>query len=99
MTTLSPPAPLLTSRVLLSPDVRMQVTGSESVLLDLRSERYFGLNAVGTRVWQLLGQDPSLQAAYQVLLHEYEVAPDQLAGDVLKLVGQLADAGLLTLDA
>lgn len=76
----------------------MQVTGSESVLLDLRSERYFGLNAVGTRVWQLLGQDPSLEAAHQVLLQEYEVAADQLASDVLTLVRQLADAGLLTLD-
>lgn len=77
----------------------MQVTGSESVLLDLRSERYFGLNAVGTRVWQLLAANPSLELAHQALLLEYEVAADQLANDVLTLVAQLASAGLLTLDA
>lgn len=77
----------------------MQVTGTESVLLDLRSERYFGLNAVGTRVWQLLAADPSLELAYQTLLKEYDVGDEQLAQDVLTLVAQLAAAGLLSLDA
>ncbi|WP_198032509.1 PqqD family protein [Aerolutibacter daejeonensis] len=94
-----PLSPTMASNAHLSPDVRMQVTGTESVLLDLRSERYFGLNAVGTRVWQLLTANPSLQAAHQAVLQEYEVGADQLAQDMLTLVAQLAEAGLLTLDA
>lgn len=76
----------------------MQVTGTESVLLDLRSERYFGLNAVGTRVWQLLAANASLHEAHGTLLREYEVTADELANDMLTLVTQLATAGLLSLD-
>lgn len=94
-----PLSPTMASNAHLSPDVRMQVTGTESVLLDLRSERYFGLNTVGTRVWQLLADNPSLQAAHVAVLQEYEVNADQLTQDILTLVAQLAEAGLLTLDA
>jgi hypothetical protein len=78
--------------------VRIQATGDEAVLLDLASERYFGLNAVGARTWQLLSTDPSAEAAFNTLLGEYEVAPAQLEHDLLVLLKQLADDGLVTLD-
>jgi hypothetical protein len=75
----------------------MQVTGDEAVLLDLASERYFGLNAVGTRAWQLLSTDPSVEAAFDVLLSEYDVTPEQLERDLLVLLKQLADDRLVSL--
>ena len=90
-------APTLACRAHPSPHVRIQVTGDEAVLLDLASERYFGLNTVGTRTWQLLSVDPSVQIAYDTLLVEYEVAPAQLERDLLTLLAQLADGGLVTL--
>ena len=44
----------------LSPDVIVRELSGESVVLDLASGRYFGLNAVGTRVWQLIQQGQSV---------------------------------------
>ena len=77
---------------------RLQRTGTESILLDLRSEQYFGLNEVGTRIFELLALDPSLQATFAALLVEFDVAPQQLQQDLLELIGKLAHAGLVTLD-
>jgi len=76
----------------------MQRTGDEAVLLDLASEQYFGLNKVGTRLWELLQQDGDMSAAYRTLLAEYDVPPERLEQDLLALLGQLTDAGLVALD-
>lgn len=82
-----------------SPEVLFQNLEGEAVLLDLASESYFGLNPVGTRVWELLGQGQPLQAAIDTLAGEYAVERTRLEADVLALVEQLAQAGLVTLPA
>lgn len=88
----------LAARATPSDQAMLQRTGTESVVLDLRSEQYFGLNEVGTRIFELLALDPELQTAFQVLLGEFDVAPEQLQQDLLELVSQLVHAGLVTLD-
>ncbi|MCS6845375.1 MAG: PqqD family protein [Caldilineales bacterium] len=67
----------------------------EAVLLNLDTETYFGLDEVGTRMWQLLTTLPNAQAAYDALLAEYDVSPQTLADDLRALVQQLLDHGLL----
>ena len=66
------------------------------MLLDTASEQYFGLNRLGTRIWQQLDGSTDLRTACNNLLAEYDVPAEQLERDVLALVGQLADAGLVT---
>ena len=87
----------LARRVRVSPDVLLQETGGEAVLLDIASENYFGLNQVGTRIWRLLDGGADLRAAFDTVLAEYNVPAERLEQDVLALVGQLVDAGLVTI--
>ena len=87
--------PTLSHRATPSEDVMFQDVGGEAVLLNLASERYFGLDPVGTCIWNLLVQDPRLQPAYERLCAEFEVEPARLESDLLDLVGQLAEAGLV----
>lgn len=89
---------MLYQRVTLSPDALFQEIGGEGVILDLASSSYFGLDEVGVRLWQLLQANPSLEAACNILLSEYEVEPAQLEHDLAKLVGQLVDAGLASVE-
>lgn len=89
---------MLSQRVVLSPEAMFQEIGGEGVILDLASSTYFGLDEVGVRLWQLLQADPSLQAACDTLLSEYEVEPDQLEQDLIKLVAQLGEAGLAQIE-
>lgn len=79
-----------------SPEALSQAVAGETVLLDLRSEKYFGLNVVGTRVWDLLQETDDVQAIRDRLLAEYEVAEAQLDADLDDLLGRLLAAGLVT---
>jgi len=87
----------LASRVRVSPEVLLQEIGGESVLLDTASENYFGLNSVGTHIWRLLDGGTDLRTVCDTVLAEYDVPTEQLEHDVIALVGQLADAGLVTI--
>lgn len=89
---------MLSQRVILSSNTLFQEIGGEGVILDLTSSTYFGLDEVGVRLWQLLQADPSLQAAFDALLAEYEVEPAQLEQDVAQLIGQIVKAGLASVE-
>ena len=85
----------LADRVIQSSDVLVQEMGGEAVLLDLASERYFGLDPVGTRIWTLLGEHSSLQAVADAIEDEYDAPTERLHADLLALVSELAGAGLV----
>ncbi len=87
----------LADQITVSPEVLFQEVGGEAVLLDLKSESYFGLDDVGMRIWQLLQEQDSLRAVFEHMLAEFDVEPVRLKEDLLKHVGELADAGLVTL--
>ncbi len=72
------------------------MVGDETVLLDLGSECYFGLDAVGTRVWQLLQQGASLAMVYECLLKEFAATPEQLHTDLIEFVHNLCETGLIS---
>jgi hypothetical protein len=67
----------------------------ESVLLNLESERYFGLDATGTRMLELATASPNIAAAFEKLLEEFEVEPEVLRGHLTELLSRLRDNGLL----
>ena len=82
-------------RVRAPSDTLVNVIDGESVLLSLKSERYFGLDAVGTRMWTVLTTAPSIEVAQQTLIQEYDVDPERLRQDLYDLVGKLFDEGLV----
>ncbi len=71
----------------------------ETVLLHSTAAHYYGLDEVGTRVWELLQQNGEIDAVVSVLLEEYDIDEATLRGDVDRLVSELAAAGLIILDA
>jgi hypothetical protein len=61
------------------------LTGSlhdQLVMLDIQKGKYFSLNPVATRIWQMLDQPLSLDEMCSRLLDEYEVEPNQCRIDV-----------------
>ena len=72
-----------------------QDLAGESVLLNLETEEYFGLDEVGTRIWQTLAEKDSIQTALDSLLAEYDVEPEQLQQDVETLIKELLAHGLV----
>lgn len=86
---------MVSMRVSLPADVLVRRLKTESVLLSLRSEQYFGLDAVGTRMWEVLTTSESVAAACTLLLGEYDVEAAVLRQDALNLIAELVRHGLL----
>jgi len=80
----------------LSDEVMAQEINGETVLLDLASEQYFGLDVLGTRIWRLLEQEFPLNAIIEQLLPEFEVDREQFVSDVNRFVSELLEAGLIS---
>ena len=85
----------LTDRVVVPSHVLVRFLDKESVLLNIETERYFGLDETGTRMWQLVTAAPSVEVAYQQLLDEYDVAPELLRDHLTDLLARLVENGLL----
>jgi len=65
------------------------------VLLDMNSEHYFGLDAVGTDIWQAMQSEETLQGVLNVLLEQYDVGAEVLTKDLLGFVEKLKESGLV----
>lgn len=85
------------SRVTVPDTVLFRELEGEAVILNLETESYLGLDLVGTRMWNVLTAQPSIEAAYQVLLAEYDVAPETLRADLERLLGEMLEHKLITL--
>jgi hypothetical protein len=87
-----------TQIVKISPEALSQEVSGETVILDLKSESYFGLDEVGTRIWQLMKEREDLQEVYDIMLEEFDVEPDQLEADMHSFLDQLAESGLVDIE-
>lgn len=73
--------------------------GNEAVILGAEAGQYFGLNEVGARVWELVQQPARVDSICAAICDEYEVSAEQCERDVLELLGELSDKGLLDVRA
>ncbi len=71
----------------------------ETVLLNLDSEVYFGLDGVGTRFWDLVEAGTTFGDAVATLLDEYSVERDALVADLTTLIDDLQGNGLVLVTA
>ena len=69
-----------------------------AVLLNKKTNQYYMLDEVGARLWELLRDGKSLRDSHQVLLEEYAVEPARLEQDVLELLEDLGQHGLVEID-
>jgi len=85
----------LNKKITFADTVFAQEVDGEMVLLDMNSENYFGLDAVGTDIWQAIQEKETLQAVLEVLLEQYDVEEEVLKRDLLAFVGKLEESGLV----
>ena len=88
------PSISLENTFILSKNAALRDLDGEAVILDFESGTYFGLNAVGTRIWHLIEQHGRLKDVFDELCREYDATTDELERDLLALVARLAEAHL-----
>lgn len=78
-----------------STDISARTIGDETIVLSLPASRYFTIGGVGTRVFELLAEDRSIEDLIGVIVDEYEIAPDIARRDIQAFLDKLRDAQLL----
>lgn len=89
-------SPSLSDTVTVKADVVFKELSGESVLLDLASGMYFGLDETSTRLWQLISEHGQLRQVFDEMLAEFEVEPDRLQQDLLRFVSELTLRNLVS---
>jgi hypothetical protein len=90
--------PSLQSALRVSDDVVFRELDGEAVILNLASGIYFGLDRVGTRIWQLIDEHRQLDAVLTRLSGEYDAPAEELERDLLRLASELMEKGLVVAD-
>jgi len=88
--TLSPASLIVATQHQVSSDL-----ADEAVILDMPSGTYYGLNAVGASIWKLIQVPKTVHQLQEALLEEYEVDADTCEGDLLALLNDLQNKGLI----
>ena len=83
------------SRLSVPQHVLARTVGDETVLLNLASEQYFGLDGVGSRLWELFEAGVNFAEAISTLTNEYDVDRETLTVDMRAIVSDLVSRGLL----
>jgi hypothetical protein len=78
-----------------SPDVQGTTMEGETVLLDLRSGRYYTLNRLGSVIWEHCTGEKTIGEIHTVLCDRFEVDPERALDDLIVLVDRLMQEGLL----
>ena len=67
----------------------------ELVMMNLESDSYYGMNAVGSRIWELLERPLALAELYALLQEEFDVDGETCQRDVLPFIQKIIDEKLL----
>jgi hypothetical protein len=87
----------MSDKITIPAQVMARQVGDETVILDLASGTYFGLDPVGARIWQMMTECKTLSEICDVLLDEYDVPREVLERDILRLLQELNTQNLISL--
>jgi hypothetical protein len=75
--------------------VSADLPDGEVVILNMADGVYYGMNPVGGRIWSLISQPRRVGEIRDTLLNEYDIEPERCMQEVLALLKELLDQGLV----
>lgn len=85
----------LNTTIVASPDQVSTLLEGQAVILNLKSGMYFGLSAVGARIWGLIERPVAIIDIRDTILGEYEVDPVRCEKDILAILEDMERAGII----
>jgi hypothetical protein len=81
-------------KVILSDDLFVQEIDDEVVMLDMKSENYYGLDPVGADIWKFLSEGKTIGETKDSLMEIYDVDTERLESDLVAFITELVENGL-----
>lgn len=78
-----------------NPDLLFSDMDGETVMMSIQNGEYYGLDEVGSRIWQLLEKPESAETLTEKLIEDYEVTRENCLSDVMEFLNILAEKHLI----
>lgn len=85
-----------TTLIVRSDETLSAPSDDETVMFNAASESYYGLDRIGTRIWDLLETPTTITAITECLRQEFEVDAETCLRDVTSLVQEMFEEHLVT---
>ncbi|WP_160689309.1 lasso peptide biosynthesis PqqD family chaperone [Clostridium sp. C2-6-12] len=86
------------SKICQSKDIDATELNEEKVMMNLDKGRYFALNSVGSRIWDIVENEICVSEIINILLNEYDIDKESCEKSVINYLRRLKDAELITVD-
>ena len=86
-----------TCRAVVPHQVVHRTLASETVLLNIQTGHYYGMDQTGGRFFEVLRDAMSVGSAVESLIREFDAPAEQIRGDMLRYCGELLQHGLIEL--
>ncbi len=85
----------LETKIQLDPELLYSKIGDEIVLLTIESGKYFKVDAIGSRIWEIIKEPISIEKVLAQLVGEYEVSLAECEKDVMSFIDKLKEDNLI----
>jgi len=79
-------------------DLLFNTIDGEVVMLSIENSEYYGMDKVGSRIWELLEKPIRFTELIATLMEEYEVSEEQCREDTLAFLGKLTEKKLVVVE-
>lgn len=85
----------INSKVCQSKEIDATDLNGEKVMMNLDKGKYFALNPVGSRIWDIINKEINVNEIVNILLNEYDIDRETCEKSVVNYLEILKDAELI----
>ncbi|RPH33404.1 MAG: lasso peptide biosynthesis PqqD family chaperone [Bacteroidales bacterium] len=85
----------LSSAIKRNPELVSTDVDGEKVMMSVENGEYFGLDPVGSRIWELIENPIRIESLINLLLEEFDVSREQCENDSFEFLNELLEKNLL----
>ncbi len=78
-----------------SPEIVTNTLGEEVVMMSIEKSAYYGLDEIGSRIWELIASERTVSSICDILVREYDVPREECEQDILAWLNELAEQNLV----
>ena len=86
------------TKIRLNQELLSSEIDGETIMMSVENGKYYGLNAVASRIWELVQKEPLFSELIQELIVEFKVDEELCRQDTHEFITQLSQNNLITFE-
>lgn len=83
------------SKVFRQKNIMFNKLDDEVVMMSINKGEYYGLDSIGSRIWEIINEPIEIKEIVKILLNEYNISEEQCVKDVIAFLEELIKKELI----